>query len=978
MSLSNDLIAQFVKITNDTQKKNTETTVYGTAYVQGENKFVKIDGSNLNTPIASTTNVKNGDRVTVMIKNHTAIVTGNLTSPAPRTDDVADATKVAGQITELEILVADKVSSNELAAESARINNLITENVTIKQNISANSAGIKSLQADNVTINNSLAANSANITKLETEKLDAETADLKYATIENLEATNADIYNLEATYGEFVNLTGENFEAANAEIEKLKTNNITTEYLKANYANIDFSNIGKAAMEYFYSQSGLIENVVVGDQTITGKLVGVTISGDLIIANTLKADKLVIKGSDGLYYKLNTDGVKVETEQTDSNSLNGSIIKAKSITATKIAVDDLVAFDATIGGFNISEESIFSGVKETVDNTTRGIYLDKNGQFNFGDSDNFLKFYKDGDTYKLAISADSIMFGADKKTIEQAIDDIKVSGRNLLLNSKGNTITGWTVGGSILDDDEKSKCVVRSTTSTAETFLAPPRTSKVEPSTEYTFSCDIFVNEYVKSVDFYWLSDTETDKKTGTQFVNATYFCAHLKPTVGIWQRVNATFTTNADDYTGFIRIDNNGSTTEGSAAILKVANLKLEKGNKATEWTPAPEDIQNGIDDAAKTATNFMQYDSTGLQIGNKSSGSWSGFRTQITSTAFNILDAAGTVLASYGAKLIELGKNATDAVIKFCGGKGQIEYDSDEDFLQVTGENLRLKGSSMASLYTNYYDGSHTAEKSSVNSTPQGVHIFAEKSIDIDPDTMSGNWDDAEVSVTPDGVNILGDNVSVTSRYGTTISSVSGDVTIDPLNAMKVKKKVYVSNAEKTAYNDGVQGWYIGEDGTLHGTRSSGCYIGFHYGTSKDTTSYIRESKSGTININGMDFGTNKALWNGGAFMSSSQTATLSESISTQTNGIVLVWSYYTNGKAEDYNFHFHFIPKWFVKTYAGKGADFSLSNHTGNILAHKYLYISDTKIVGNDYNSNNNVSGTYATYINTAFVLRAVIGV
>lgn len=389
-------------------------------------------------------------------------------------------------------------------------------------------------------------------------------------------------------------------------------------------------------------------------------------------------------------------------------------------------------------------------------------------------------------------------------------------------------------------------------------------------------------------------------------------------------------------------------------------------------------EDLKNRIDEAAKTATNFMGYDSTGLQIGNKTSGQWSGFRTRITSATFDILNSAGTALASYGAKLIELGKNATDAVIKFCGGKGQIEYDSDEDFLQVTGENLRLKGSSMASLYSHYYDGSHTAEKSSVNATPQGVHIFSEKSIDIDPVTMSGNWDDAEVSVTPNGVDVLGDNVNVTSRYGTMISSVSGNVTIDPLNSMKVKKKVYVSNAEKTGYNDGVQGWYIGEDGTLHGTRSTGCYIGFHYGTSKDTTSYIRESKSGTININGMDYGVNKHLWSGANYMNAAQSITLSEAVSAQANGIVLVWSYYESGTAKDNNFHCYFVPKWFVKNYAGKGSDYPLANHTGNVLAHKYLYISDTKITGNDYNDDGSVAGSQATYKNTFFVLRAVIGV
>ena len=76
------------------------------------------------------------------------------------------------------------------------------------------------------------------------------------------------------------------------------------------YANIDFTNIGKAAMEYFYSASGLIKDVIVGDQKITGHLIGVTISGDLIEGNTIVAEKLVIRGEDGLYYKLNSNGIE--------------------------------------------------------------------------------------------------------------------------------------------------------------------------------------------------------------------------------------------------------------------------------------------------------------------------------------------------------------------------------------------------------------------------------------------------------------------------------------------------------------------------------------------------------------------------------------------------------------------------------------------------------------------------------------------
>lgn len=254
-----------------------------------------------------------------------------------------------------------------------------------------------------------------------------------YATIENLSATNANVSNLSADYAKFATTTTDKLTAVDASISNLDAKKLSVEDASIKYANIDFSNIGKAAIEHFYSQSGLIKDVVVGDGTITGELVGVTIKGDLIEGNTIKAEKLVIKGSDGLYYKLNTDGVTTEAEQTNENSLDGSHIMAKSITATKIAVNDLVAFDATIGGFNITSDAIYSGVKESPTNTTRGIYMDSQGQLSVGDNANYLKYYKAQDgTYKLEISAGSIIMAANGETVGDAIDKAKATATEAL------------------------------------------------------------------------------------------------------------------------------------------------------------------------------------------------------------------------------------------------------------------------------------------------------------------------------------------------------------------------------------------------------------------------------------------------------------------------------------------------------------------------------------------------------------------
>ena len=185
MGLSKDLISQFVKMTNDNKTEKKESTVYGTVHKDKTTGDISVhidgsyesDGSTpIYTPIPvdpslSTTLVKDGDRVSVMIKNHTALITGNLTSPAPRNSDVADAEATASQISELEIIVSDKVSTKELETERGRINDLYADNDIINNNLKTNSADIKALEADNATIKESLTANSADIENLKSTTL---------------------------------------------------------------------------------------------------------------------------------------------------------------------------------------------------------------------------------------------------------------------------------------------------------------------------------------------------------------------------------------------------------------------------------------------------------------------------------------------------------------------------------------------------------------------------------------------------------------------------------------------------------------------------------------------------------------------------------------------------------------------------------------------------------------------------------------
>lgn len=98
MSLSNELISQFAKITNDKKTSRIdEVTLYGEVVKCDYSICVKFDGSEELTPVTTiaekdekgnitnfkygAASVKTGDRVSVALKNHSATITGNLTDP---------------------------------------------------------------------------------------------------------------------------------------------------------------------------------------------------------------------------------------------------------------------------------------------------------------------------------------------------------------------------------------------------------------------------------------------------------------------------------------------------------------------------------------------------------------------------------------------------------------------------------------------------------------------------------------------------------------------------------------------------------------------------------------------------------------------------------------------------------------------------------------------------------------------------------
>lgn len=142
-----------------------------------------------------------------------------------------------------------------------------------------------------------------------------------------------------------------------------------------------------------------------------------------------------------------------------------------------------------------------------------------------------------------------------------------------------------------------------------------------------------------------------------------------------------------------------------------------------------------------------------------------------------------------------------------------------------------------------------------------------------------------------------------------------------------------------------------------------------------------YLQFENGGSISPDCLEFENGvsitpnqKVLWESAAYMNGDQTVTFynNETISNQLFGIVLVWSGYSNGKANNGDVHTQFIPKWCV---TGKSMAFCMTDAYRHI--NKYFYVYDDKIVGNNINDKNGTEGGI-TYNNYNCVLRAVIGV
>lgn len=663
MALSNNLISQFVKVTNDTPTtKSGSSIVYGTLKINDDKKYVMLDGSDILTPVASTTSGNDGDRVLITIKNHTAIVTGNVENPSASGTDLTNVDNaLKARILDVEELTADVITTEQLNAAEARIDELEAENVTISGRLVAAEASVTSLDAQNVTITNKLTAFEAAIEDIDVGDLSAIHASINELEADNvtisgnLDAATARIGTLESNSATIAMLQSDYLTANEIESTYITAVQIASEYAKienldATYATIDLANIDIADVGTFMANAGLITTATIVDGHITGYLDSVEVNANNITAGTLTVDRLIISGTDkSIIYAINNAG---DLTSTETDTINGDVITkrtisadhiiagtitsnelhsdsvttdklaANSVTAGKISVASLESIVAKIGSFAINN-ALYTNNHSAYNSAVDGVYV----------GSDYISVGKGGKTWfkndgSASIGSGAISYNASNNKLNINANSIKigskqvvtsVGGRNYARNSK--TIRIWynAYGASQLNSvsiDSETYTVA------GQTIVNPYKASFVQGSNgdirfgysedstdDATGANSIDLSNKTFTMSVWVKSDTAIRLSS---YVNRGYQDSdgsQIKHTITAnkWTRVThtRTFSSGTESEPELDSICVRFTTTSTANVLFCLG--KIEEGDTATDWSPAPEDIDTNINDAKNSANEAL-----------------------------------------------------------------------------------------------------------------------------------------------------------------------------------------------------------------------------------------------------------------------------------------------------------------------------------------------------------------------------------
>ena len=465
------------------------------------------------------------------------------------------------------------------------------------------------------------------------EKADITELNAQIANLENVYAAKADITELSAQIATIDNLTAkkadiEQLYAKKADIDELVANTGTITSLKSDVANIDVLLSGKAGTGELTSIKLTAENAEIATALIK----------DLTAANfrskTIETDDFTIKSSSG---KLQIVGNTIQIKDVNNTvrvqigedgksdygiyvtDANGKIMFTsydglhEDGIKSGIIKNDMVADDAHISGSKLDISSVIDGINadnSTYLNTSK-VVIDGTSQTINAKFTELTASIGSIGTRTSALESDLSGFRttvSETYATKSAVDSIQIGGRNLLYDSTGNLKKGWssntiiTVDGGISGN---SLAISRTGYSGTARYFG---TSKRHFLTDFNVGTSYTLSAWIKV-----RSDVELD---ASGYVMARFRSADNKKLYALsltvssqtekdkWIYYEKTWTINDSDIAKLecvaLALDKNG--------MIEACNIKLEKGTKATDWSPAPEDTAAEITSLSSKQSSLEQ----------------------------------------------------------------------------------------------------------------------------------------------------------------------------------------------------------------------------------------------------------------------------------------------------------------------------------------------------------------------------------
>ena len=465
------------------------------------------------------------------------------------------------------------------------------------------------------------------------EKADIAELNAQIANLENVYAAKADITELSAQIATIDNLTAkkadvEQLYAKKADIDELVADTATLKSLKSNVANIDVLLSGKAGTGELTSIKLTAENAEIATALIK----------DLTAANfrskTIETDDFTIKSSSGklqivgntIQIKDVNNTVRVQIGEDGKSDYGiyvtdaGGKIMFTSYDGlhedgikSGIIKNDMVADDAHISGSKLDISSVIDGINadnSTYLNTSK-VVIDGTSQTINAKFTELTASIGSIGTRTSALESDLSGFRttvSETYATKSAVDSIQIGGRNLLYDSTGNIKNGWS-GNTIITVDGgisgNSLAISRNGYSGNARYFGTSKRHFLmdfEVGTSYTLSAWIKVRSNVGlDANGYVMARFRSadDKK-----LYALSLTVSSQTEKDKWIYYEKTWTINDSDIAKLecvaLALDKNG--------MIEACNIKLEKGTKATDWSPAPEDTTAEITSLSSKQSSLEQ----------------------------------------------------------------------------------------------------------------------------------------------------------------------------------------------------------------------------------------------------------------------------------------------------------------------------------------------------------------------------------